>query len=389
MKVLITGAGIAGPAAAIALHKAGIETVLFETYPADAADAGAFVTITANGQDSLAAIDADDILLNASFPARRLRFFDPSGTLFGDFPLGRSHPCPRTVTRATLSRALVAEAVRRGIPVRHGKRLTAAHYSAEGVTAFFADGSREDGDVLVGADGIGSLVRRLIDADAPEPRSTGLTIACGYADDAATGEVGTWDMIYGSRAYFGHVSGPDGVQWWFARLPAPEFNAEDPAARDGQCQERIAAAFDGDSTPAAGIIRATRRPVTIISAREIPPLPSWRTESMVVIGDAAHAVSPATTQGAALAIEDAVTLARCLRDIPEVPDALAAYEQLRRDRTERIAQTGADSGTNPVPPSPGEPKQGPPAWLFDHHIDWDETVRVSGSAAATSAEHTA
>jgi 2-polyprenyl-6-methoxyphenol hydroxylase-like FAD-dependent oxidoreductase len=122
VKVLITGADIAGPAAAIALHKAGIEAELFEARPADAADTGAFVTITANGQDALAAINALPTLLDASFPTQRLRFFTPAGTLIGDFPLGRAHPCPRTIT----PRCPLPGADRRGRPPRHPDRLRQA-----------------------------------------------------------------------------------------------------------------------------------------------------------------------------------------------------------------------------------------------------------------------
>lgn len=96
---------------------------------------------------------------------------------------------------------------------------------------------------------------------------------------------------------------------------------------------------------------------------------------MAVIGDAAHAVSPMTTQGASLAIEDAVMLARCLRDVSPVPEALRAFEGLRRERAEAIARSGA-SDENPGPPAPG-PRPGPrPSPVLDHHIEWDAPVRI-------------
>lgn len=385
MKVLITGAGIAGPAAAIALHKAGIACEVYEAYPQDATAPGAFVTIPGNGQDALAAIDADRVLSDISFRTTRLRLLTPDGALLGEFPLGRRRPASRTVVRAALAAALAAEAARRGIPVAYGKRLTAAEADRNGtVTATFADGTRASGDVLVGADGIHSAVRGLIDPDAPPPRYTGLAVAVGYADsppgaaDAAgtVGETGTCTMIYGSRAYFGCIAAPDGRRWWFARLPGPELTADDLSAPASHWRERIAAAFDADPTPAADIIRATPGPITVTSARDIPALPAWHSGPMVLIGDAAHAVSPATTQGVSLALEDAVILARCLRDLPDVSDALTGYERLRRERTERVCQAGARSGTNPVPPAPGSRQEGPPSWLFDHHIDWSERVRL-------------
>lgn len=103
MKVLIAGAGIAGPATAIALRKAGITSVLYEARPEHAPDADAFVTIAANGQDALHAIDAGDAVLGASFPASRMRIFDPAGTQVAEVPLGRDHPGPRTITRSRLA----------------------------------------------------------------------------------------------------------------------------------------------------------------------------------------------------------------------------------------------------------------------------------------------
>ena len=91
-------------------------------------------------------------------------------------------PCPRSITRAALSGLLRAKASDHGVLVHFGKRVTAADIGQDGtVTATFGDGTRATGDLLIGADGIHSPVRTLIDPAAPAPRDTGLTIACGYA----------------------------------------------------------------------------------------------------------------------------------------------------------------------------------------------------------------
>ena len=76
--------------------------------------------------------------------------------------------------------------------------------------------------------------------------------------------------------------------------------------------------------------------MTVTRARDLAHLPTWSNGAMIVIGDAAHAASPATTQGASLAIEDAIVLAQCLRDVPGLAAALATYEHLRRSRVERV-----------------------------------------------------
>jgi 2-polyprenyl-6-methoxyphenol hydroxylase-like FAD-dependent oxidoreductase len=383
-KVLITGAGIAGPAAAIALHKAGIRAEIAEAR-APEADAGAFLTLTANGIDALQAVDAAQPVLDASFPATRMRVFDPEGKLLADSPLGRDHPCPRTITRTALSQALRQEAARRGIPVRYATRLTtAAAAPGRGVTAAFADGSQAQADLLIGADGIRSPVRTLISPAAPSPRYTGLMIACGYADDGPpAAETGAYDMCYGTRGFFGYTTAPDTRNWWFARIPAPELTPAEAAAPPATWRQRLAAAFSDDRTPAATLIQATSH-ITVTSAYDIPTLPNWHNGSMIVIGDAAHAASPSTTQGASMALEDSVALAQCLRDIPAIPDALGHFEHLRRDRAERVVQSGAGV-ENPVPPGPGSPPRrgNPPGWLYSHHIDWNSRTRDTDGSRPT------
>ena len=73
----------------------------------------------------------------------------------------------------------------------------------------------------------------------------------------------------------------------------------------------------------------------------MPTVPHWHRGRMVLVGDAVHAPSNSSGQGASLAIESAIELARCLRDLPDVPSAFAAYEALRRPRVERIAAAAA------------------------------------------------
>ena len=372
MKVLIAGAGVAGPATAIALHKAGIASALYEAYPQDAPDAGAFVTIAANGQDALHAIDAHGPVLDASFPASRMRIFDPAGTQVADIPLGISHPGPRTITRSRLSSVLRQEAAARGVAVEYGKPVIAAARSGTGVRVFFADGSHADGDVVVGADGIHSPVRTALAPAAPDPRYTGLMIACGYADAGAATDTGCYDMIHGSRAFLGHTCGPDGRAWWFARVPGPELTRRDLAAPAAHWRDRLADEFAADSTPAAALIRSTSDPITVTSAYDIPTLPTWHNDTMTVIGDAAHAASPSTAQGASMALEDAVILGQCLRDTPAIPKALALFEELRRSRAERVVRAGTGAENPPPPSPPSGPRRGNPAeWLYGHHIDWE------------------
>ena len=109
---------------------------------------------------------------------------------------------------------------------------------------------------------------------------------------------------------------------------------------------------------------------------------------MIVIGDAAHATAPSSGQGASMAVEDAVVLARCLRDLPETGQAFAAYERLRRGRVEKIVAHGARTSNSKAAGPVGRAlrdlmmpmilkrvaRGGSLAWMHDYHIDWDERV---------------
>jgi len=123
---------------------------------------------------------------------------------------------------------------------------------------------------------------------------------------------------------------------------------------------------------------------------DIPTVPTWSKGRMVLIGDAANATSPSSGQGASLAIESAVELARCLRDLPH-EQAFAAYEQLRRARVEKIiaqaARTNSDKAAGPIvrvlrdllmPVAMNRlAKPEKMAWQFDYHVDWDAPVAAA------------
>ncbi|MFI7099051.1 FAD-dependent monooxygenase [Streptomyces sp. NPDC050161] len=350
-KALIIGGGIAGAVTAMALHKAGIEAEIFEAYPTGADDVGAFLVVFTNGLEALRVIDAHGPVVDHSFPARRVALIGDDGQLRGERPISGiddgSALGPRTLRRATLYRVLHDEAARRGIPVRHGKRLVGAEtvsgpHGAR-VVASFADGSTAEGDVLIGADGLHSATRTLIDPAAPRPRYTGQNTVCGYAHGIDTPLAPeTYTMIAGKRAFLGCTRAPDGDVWWFANVPGDELTGDGVADRTpADWRSRIAALFADDDTPAAAIVRATGDTVIASNSYDITTTPTWHNDTMVILGDAAHAAAPNAAQGASMAIEDGVVLGRALRDHADPRAAFTAFEELRRDRVEKVVATSA------------------------------------------------
>ncbi len=346
---LVIGAGIAGPVAAMALRKAGIQPTVYEAHPSGAEGIGTFLTIASNGIDALRAIGADQMALAAGFPTPTITLRSTTGKNLGRARTGLTLPggtTSHTLKRADLYQALYQEAVRRGIDVQHGKRLAAAEQTRDGVRAVFDDGTDAVGDVLIGADGIHSTVRKLIDPTAPEPTYIGLINLGGYTRGVEVdAEPGSYTMIYGKRAFFGYVLAPSGEVWWFANIPRPGEPArgEAEAITPAQWQTRLAGLYAADTGPAARLVQASGT-TGISKASPIhstPHLPAWRNDRMIVIGDAAHAPTPTSGQGASLSIEDAVVLAQCLRDLPTPQHAFARFQALRRARAERIIKQAA------------------------------------------------
>ncbi len=366
---------MAGTVTALGLRKAGLQATVFEAYPQGGDDAGAFLTLGANGMFALAELDAADVAAEAGFRLHTLVPTDGEGARLGARPLQAARPgIPgyRCLRRAELYRVLQAEAQCRGVAVERGKRFVRAEPFGDGVRAVFSDGTSSVGELLVGADGLRSTVRTEIDPMAPAPRYVGVQVFYGYATDAApAGEVGVLHMIRGAGGAFGYTVSPEGHTWWFARLRGPELDrARMDGTRRQQWRADLEAVFGRDRTPAADIIAATGEELFVTNAHDIPTLPVWRHGGMVVLGDAAHAASPASGQGASMALEDAVVLAKALRDIPDRPRALAAFEQLRRPRTEANVASSAALDSDRPPPSPGAAASAESFAATAHLLDW-------------------
>ena len=398
-RALIIGGGVAGPVTAMALQRAGIDAVVYETYPQSTEEVGSYLGVATNGIDALRAIDADAPVLDAGFPTPVNVLLSGTGRRLGTVTNGGTLPdgtTAHTIKRARLYRALQQQAAARGVPLEYGKRLMDAGAGPDGgVVARFEDGTEATGDLLVGADGVHSATRRLIDPAAPDGRYVGLVNFGGYTPGGGVGaEPGGWHRIFGRRAFFGYVVDPAGGTVWFANVPRPPVSqAERAATTAAQWQRQLVDLFAGDRGPAGELVAAGRLELAADNTHDLPRVPVWHRGPMVVIGDAAHAPSPTAGQGASMAAEDGVVLARCVRDLPDIPRALAAYEGLRRRRVERIVAQGARTGSAKTQGPVGRVlrdlmlplvfrfvvTEKSMAWMYDHHIDWDAPVALGAS----------
>jgi 2-polyprenyl-6-methoxyphenol hydroxylase-like FAD-dependent oxidoreductase len=329
---VIIGGGIAGPVAALALRRAGIEATVHEGYPSGADGVGGTIALAPNG---VAALSLVGVSVAAQPIERQVMSVGgkrvPLPGLAGIEPL-------QVIRRSDLYRALQDQ-----VPIAYGKRLVDVRSSPDGVTAVFADGSTASGDVLIGADGVHSTVRRLIDPSAPGPRYTGMLAFEGRSEATVQDDPGTMTFAFGRKAYYLYWSLPGGGTTWGVNVPSrePLTIAQARASSPASWREALLTTY-GEDVPGGELLRRT--PLSSLQANGalyiMPPVPHWYRERMVLVGDAVHAPSNSSGQGASLSIESAVQLARCLRDRP-LEQAFPAYERLRRARVEKVAARAA------------------------------------------------
>ncbi len=392
-KALIVGGGVAGPAAAMALQRIGIEATVCEAEEQLTRYRGSFLLVARNGVQVLRTLDVFEPALARGFWVARMELHSGSGKRLGE--LG-SNAGGLAIERGELAAALRDEAIRRGIAVQTGRQLLDAQSTPQGITAQFADGTEISADLLIGADGIHSRVRTLIDPQAPAPQFTGLIGTGGLARLARPLPVPpppeTFLFAFGRHAFFGWIPAPSGEIYWFTNVPRPSEPERQQLAAISQeeWRQQLLSLFADDAFPACELIRQTAasdgfQPTIQHILRHVPV---WHRHTMVLVGDAVHGTTTSSGQGASLALEDSLVLARCLRDTAEVQQAFSMYEQLRRPRVERVARMGRRGSQAKV--------AGPllrrlqdlvmplaikffihpekETWLYDYQIDWDEPV---------------
>jgi FAD-dependent urate hydroxylase len=389
---LVAGGGVAGTVAAIALHRAGWQPRLLESRPEGVADErGAFLTVAVNGLTALRALDLDPArVLAAGFATPTLAMLNGAGRRLALLPLGGPTPdgtVTTTIRRADLYAALRALAIERGIPIDYDRRLTGYTEDPGGVTASFADGSTASGDLLVGADGLRSRTRELLNPDGPAPTYLGLLNAGGFTDHPVDADLdrtpGLMHMAFGRRAVFGWSVAPDGRVWWFANPPSKQ-PVRPADFTPSSWRAHLIDLFAADAFPAAAIIRATDVAIGPWNTDDLRRVPVWHSDRVVLAGDAAHAVAPSSGQGASMAIEDPVVLGRCLTERPDdLPSALTAYEQTRRARVQKVVAAGRRNGSGktagpigaairdamlPLDMKMAFRRGNPQAWILDHRV---------------------
>ncbi|MGX1164469.1 2-polyprenyl-6-methoxyphenol hydroxylase-like FAD-dependent oxidoreductase [Bradyrhizobium sp. USDA 372] len=354
-KALIIGAGIAGPVAAILLRRAGIESAIYEAWPYSKGIGGG-LQIAPNGMHVLDEIGLAKELISRGSVAEAFDFYSQRGEKLGSInrDMARRFGQPAVnIARAALNEILIDKAWCACVSLYFEKRLIKIEDRGDQpIIAYFADGTTAEGDFLIGADGVHSVVRRQVVPDGPQPFDTGLIGFGGFVPHAVLDgrSIGQHvETTFGQSGFFGYgYCGPDpmdGVMWWSTQpahgMDAAMFRALDPAT----LKQHLRGFHRGWHDPIPAIIEAAES-IVVTDTLDVATLPTWSRKRSLLIGDAAHATSPHAGQGASLALEDAMRLARLMQEGQELGATFQAFEAERRPRTEKIVAMARRNGNS-------------------------------------------
>jgi 2-polyprenyl-6-methoxyphenol hydroxylase-like FAD-dependent oxidoreductase len=331
MKAVVVGGGIGGLAAAIALQRAGVGTVVLEQSPS-LREHGFGLVLAANAVAALHRLELVDAVRERGTQVELAEVRNPRDTLLVRIPYAELGWETYGILRSGLLDVLQA-ALPAGT-VRLGRRCV----GVDGARAVVGDGDVH-GDVLIGADGLRSVVRRTLHGDEPlrygGHRAWRASVEFEHPRIAAA-----FTEVWGVRGGFGFGPAGAGRVYWYCfesvpqDAPAPEDPKAEFRARYGDWFDPIPALIE--ATPAEAI-----EPTFTYDRK---PLRRWGRGPATLLGDAAHPMKPNLGQGAAQALEDAVVLGLCAAEGGRPETVLRAYERRRAQRTNSVVRASRQAG---------------------------------------------
>jgi 2-polyprenyl-6-methoxyphenol hydroxylase-like FAD-dependent oxidoreductase len=328
--VIIVGGGIGGLTMALAAQRARLEARVFERAPnIEAVQVGSGITIYGNAMRVYRELGAMEAMRANGGVVEWQDFYSWKGRKLGRWESGelaqRARAINLSAPRGVLHKALL-ERLEPGT-VECCNACTGFEESGDSVTAHFEDGSNAEGDVLIGADGFGSVIRpQLLGDEGRKYRYAGLTSWNAVVDFDHEPTHGVQASVYGRGSRFLWVHLGDGRVGWVAAAMAPEGESDPPEGTRSSLIER----FRDWASPVPEMIAASdERGIRRLDVVDREPVTRWGRGRVTLMGDAAHPMTFFLGQGACSAIEDAFVLGRRMRIHGATPEALRAYEAAR------------------------------------------------------------
>jgi 2-polyprenyl-6-methoxyphenol hydroxylase-like FAD-dependent oxidoreductase len=331
-KVIIIGGGIGGVTAAIALKRAGMDVTVFERAE-ELREVGSGLPLWTNALRALHTIGLSDELEKLGVQVTSVSVSTWRGDILTDTKndenLIRLGTITIVVHRAELLALLLNTLGEDRIQL--GMNCVGFTQDETGVCARFEGGQEVRGDVLIGADGIHSIIRTQL-FGLIKPGYVGYTCWRGLAHTTRTG-LETW--AWGKGCQFGITPMSQGRAYWFVQKYAPEGEKDKPGGKKSEILEL----FHDWHDPIPAVIEATAETDILRNdIYELKHLRQWSQGRITLLGDAAHAMTPNLGQGACQAIEDAVAIGACLIETTDIAAALQLYENRRVTRANNITR---------------------------------------------------
>ena len=345
-KVLIVGAGLGGLAAASCLMRAGYDVEVYEQAPA-LAEVGAGIQMSANPMHVLRYLGLEQEALKWGVkPGGYVFRLHDTGEVVQQFSLSDEHERQHGAPYLQLHRAdlhdMLARAARelKGDVIHLNRRVTGFTEDEDGVTLHFADGSSARGDLLVGADGLKSVIARQIVGEIPATYTGDaawrVTIPVERLPKPFLPQVMSVFMGPGGHVVCYYLRGGE-ILNFVGVVETDDVSEESWTVK--YPWEQLKADYVGWHPAIQTIIdMADRDQCYRWSLHNRPPVRNWSTKRATLLGDSAHATLPYLAQGAAMAIEDGAVLSRALNQAPTIAEALDLYQRNRVDRTSRIVE---------------------------------------------------
>jgi 2-polyprenyl-6-methoxyphenol hydroxylase-like FAD-dependent oxidoreductase len=330
---VIVGAGIGGLAVGVSLQRAGWSVQVLER-ASHVRELGFALLLAPNATAALAQLGLAERVIAEGSEMTAGEVHGMGGRLLRRFDLAQvRHLLPQpavVVLRQALHGALLDAVGAQNVSL-NAQAIGCSMCDGRPVVNL-ANGASAAGDIVVGADGIASVIRRVLHPDEPPPRASGLWAVRGVAHDVERHLADLAGAQYFGRGTEGGLAraGRNAV-YWYISLPAGDLgDSRDARSVALRCANQFDARF-------RAVVAATSpNDLRLDEIFDRDPLTTWGRDRVTVLGDAAHPMLPHAGQGAAQALEDAVAMGRALEGAADVERALRHYEQVRAERTRAI-----------------------------------------------------